>query len=93
MKRTLIRSNAFILAAKQLLRKNPQLAGDIQTALVLLSEDAFNPKLKTHKLKGCLEGSWACSGGYDLRIIFEFVQLDGSEAILLQTLGTHDEVY
>jgi mRNA-degrading endonuclease YafQ of YafQ-DinJ toxin-antitoxin module len=93
MKRTLIRSNAFIRAAKQLLRKNPQLAGDIQTALALLSDDAFNPKLKTHKLKGCLEGSWACSGGYDLRIIFEFVQLDGSEAILLQTLGTHNEVY
>ncbi len=93
MKRTLIRSNAFIRAAKQLLRKNPQLAGDIQTALALLCDDAFNPKLKTHKLKGCLEGSWACSGGYDLRIIFEFVQLDGSEAILLQTLGTHDEVY
>jgi mRNA-degrading endonuclease YafQ of YafQ-DinJ toxin-antitoxin module len=93
MKRTLIRSNAFIRAAKQLLRKNPQLAGDIQTALALLSDDAFNPKLKTHKLKGCFEGSWACSGGYDLRIIFEFVQFDGSEAILLQTLGTHDEVY
>ncbi len=93
MKRALIRSNAFVRAAKQLLRKNPQLAGDIRAAVVLLSDDAFNPKLKTHKLKGCLEGSWACSGGYDLRIIFEFVQLDGSEAILLQTLGTHDEVY
>ncbi|CAG0941126.1 hypothetical protein BROC_01287 [Candidatus Brocadiaceae bacterium] len=93
MKRALIRSNAFVRAAKQLLRKNPQLAADIQTALTLLSEDAFHPKLKTHKLKGCLEGSWACSGGYDLRIIFEFVQFDGAEAILLQSLGSHDEVY
>lgn len=60
---------------------------------MLLSEDAFHPKLKTHKLKGNLEGSWACSSGYDLRIVFEFVASEGSEAILLQTLGTHDEVY
>jgi len=27
------------------------------------------------------------------RIIFEFIQFDGSESILLQTLGTHDKVY
>jgi mRNA-degrading endonuclease YafQ of YafQ-DinJ toxin-antitoxin module len=93
VKRALIRSNAFVRAARQLLRKNPHLTADIQAALALLSEDAFHPRLKTHKLKGHMEGSWACSGGYDLRIIFEFVDFEGSEAILLQTLGTHDEVY
>jgi mRNA interferase YafQ len=38
-------------------------------------------------------GSWACSAGYDMRIVFEFVQYEGAEAILLQTVGTHDEVY
>ncbi|WP_204369156.1 type II toxin-antitoxin system RelE/ParE family toxin [Methylocucumis oryzae] len=59
----------------------------------MLSEDAFNPKLKTHKLKGELLGSWACSAGYDLRIVFEFVEFENAEALLLQTLGTHDEVY
>jgi mRNA-degrading endonuclease YafQ of YafQ-DinJ toxin-antitoxin module len=45
------------------------------------------------QLKGKLEGSWACSAGYDLRIIFSFVQHEGAEAILLETMGTHDEVY
>jgi mRNA-degrading endonuclease YafQ of YafQ-DinJ toxin-antitoxin module len=59
----------------------------------LLAEDAFDPRLKTHKLRGELEGSWACSAGYDLRILFEFVQHEGAEAISLQTVGTHDEVY
>ncbi|MGF1603294.1 MAG: type II toxin-antitoxin system YafQ family toxin [Thermosynechococcaceae cyanobacterium] len=59
----------------------------------LLSEDAFHPKFKTHKLKGELDGSWACSAGYDLRIIFKFVQQDGYEAVLLQTVGSHDQVY
>ena len=31
--------------------------------------------------------------GYDLRIMFKFVQHGGQEAILLQTIGTHGEVY
>ncbi len=65
----------------------------IQTVLELLEEDAFHPQLRTHKLKGRLEGSWACSAGYDLRILFSFVQREGAEAILLEALGTHDEVY
>ena len=38
----------------------------LQDALILLAEDAFHPKLKTHKLKGDLLGSWSCSAGYDL---------------------------
>lgn len=56
-------------------------------------EDAFHASLRTHKLKGKLEGSWACSAGYDLRIIFEFVEYEGAETILLETVGTHQEVY
>jgi len=39
------------------------------------------------------EGSWASSAGYDLRIVFKFVQREGAEAILLETIGTHEEVY
>ncbi len=66
---------------------------DIQTTLELLAEDAFHPSLKTHRLKGNLEGSRACSVAYDLRIIFEFVQHDENEAILLEAIGSHDEVY
>ena len=58
-----------------------------------LVDDAFHPQLKTHKLKGDLRGSWACSVAHDLRIVFELVQHDGAEAILLQSIGTHDEVY
>lgn len=59
----------------------------------LLGEDAHDSKLRSHKLKGKLEGSWACSAGYDLRIIFSFVEHEGAEAILLETVGSHDEVY
>ena len=40
-----------------------------------------------------MSGSWACSAGYDLSIVFDFVQQGGMEAVLLLSLGTHDEVY
>ena len=50
-------------------------------------------RLRTHKLHGELVGSWACSAGYDLRVVFAFVEHDGAEAVLLQSVGTHDEVY
>lgn len=83
----------FHPAAKRLIKKNSKSAEQLQISLTLLKEDPFHPSLKTHKLKGDFEGSWACSVGYDLRIIFEFVQYEGQEAILLLTAGTHDEVY
>ena len=76
-----------------MVKKHPGIAGDIQAALELLSEDAFHPRLRTHKLKGNLEGSLACSVGYDLRIVFAFVKHEESEAVLLETIGTHEEVY
>ena len=93
MKRSLVPSAAFIRAARKALKKDPSLAQSIVSALSLLEEDAFDARLRTHKLKGNLDGSWACSAGYDLRIIFSFVRQEDAEAILLETLGTHDEVY
>jgi mRNA interferase YafQ len=93
MKRLLIRSSSFIRAAKRVVKSHPESTENIRSALCLLEEDATHPKLKTHKLKGKLEGSWACSAGYDLRIIFRFGQYENQEAIFLETMGTHDEVY
>jgi addiction module RelE/StbE family toxin len=91
--RPLLRSSAFVRRARNILKKQPHVSEDLRSALALLALDCFHPRLKTHKLKGELEGSWACSVGYDLRIVFKFVEYEGSEAILLLTLGTHEEVY
>jgi mRNA-degrading endonuclease YafQ of YafQ-DinJ toxin-antitoxin module len=91
--RRLLRSSAFVRAAKAILRKDPPKAANLEAALELLVADAFHPRLKTHRLRGLLESSWACSAGYDLRIVFRFVEYEGAEAILLETVGTHDEVY
>ena len=93
MKRNLINSPSFVRAAKKYIKKNPDRAGDFKTALEKLSINVFDPSLKTHKLLGILSGRWACSAGYDLRIIFRIVESDGKEDILLLTVGTHDEVY
>ena len=65
----------------------------IESTLGQLSEDASHPSLRTHKLRGALAGCWACGSGYDLRVVFEYVQHEGAEAILLLALGTHDQVY
>jgi mRNA-degrading endonuclease YafQ of YafQ-DinJ toxin-antitoxin module len=82
-----------VRAAKTVVRKDPQKAVSLQSALELLAAEAFHPRLETHRLRGALEGSWACSAGYDLRIAFRLVEYEGAEAILLETVGTHDEVY
>ncbi|NJN12588.1 MAG: type II toxin-antitoxin system mRNA interferase toxin, RelE/StbE family, partial [Richelia sp. RM1_1_1] len=51
--------------------------------------------LRTHKLKGDLNGVWSCSVDYDNRILFELVinTDSGEEEIFLLTLGSHDDVY
>ena len=93
MNRALLRSSAFVRAARRLLKRQPEAAEGLRAALEQLAADAHHPSLKTHKLKGELAGLWACSAGYDLRVVFEFVQLERVEAVLLHTVGTHDEVY
>jgi len=73
--------------------KDPDKAKALLGTLQLLAKDAFDPKLRTHKLAGDLNGCWSASAGYDLRIVFRFVEVDGKPAILLLNAGSHDEVY
>lgn len=89
----LLRSPGFVRAARKLVKKNPSTASPLRATLQLLAEDPFHPRLRTHKLKGKLADSWSASVAYDLRIVFAFVDHEGDEAILLQSVGTHDEVY
>jgi addiction module RelE/StbE family toxin len=93
MRRTLLRSPAFARDLRRWLKSQPDAAPSIEVTLEQLSGDAAHPSLRTHKLRGRLAGCWACSAGYDLRIVFEYVQHEAAEAILLLALGTHDQVY
>ena len=93
--RKLIWDNSFRRAFKRRTRNNHVLRERIFDVLERLVEEPFHPSLKTHKLKGTLEGLWACWVEYDCRIIFFFVpDTDGNEdAIVLVDIGSHDEVY
>ncbi len=93
MRRLLLRTPAFARDLRNRLKSHPEEDACIEVALDLLSSDAAHPSLRTHKLRGPLAGCRACSLGYDLRVVFEFVDHEGSEAIFLLALGTHDEVY
>lgn len=86
-------SSGFIRSAKKIVRRNPKLAVEIVTTIELLADNPFDPKLNTHKLKGKLERFWSASINYDLRIVFEFMSYENQEVILLQNIGTHDDVY
>jgi mRNA-degrading endonuclease YafQ of YafQ-DinJ toxin-antitoxin module len=93
LKRLLLPSKAFERSARRFVRKQPEFGQELQLTLELLASNAFHPQLKTHKLKGKLAGSRACSAGDDLRLVFQLVKHGGQDAILLEGIGTHDEVY
>ena len=61
----------------------------------MLVTEPFAAPLKAHKLRGQLEGLWACWVEYDCRIVYIFQQDFDSdeEMIVLIDIGTHDEVY
>ena len=93
--RKLVWDNSFRRAFKKRTRNEPALKERIFETLEQLVEDPFHPRLRTHKLKGELNGLWACWVEYDCRIIFLFeADPEGLEnAIVLVDLGSHDEVY
>ncbi len=91
----LVWSSKFTRAAKKLARRKPELFDDLEAALKQLEVDPYHSSLRTHKLSGDFKGCWACSAGYDFRIVFEFVRASKSREmeIHLLNVGTHDEVY
>jgi len=93
--RSIIWSTPFVRSVKRVVKRRAKLRNDIEDTVKLLARDTFAPSLETHKLKGNLAGFWACSVGYDLRIVFDFVQIEGQQqaGIKLLEIGTHDEVY
>ncbi len=51
--------------------------------------DPLDPLLRTHKLKGGLDGYWAFSVDDDLRVLFR----RDTDTFTLIALGSHDEIY
>ena len=93
--RALVPTPKFRRAYRKFTRRNKRLREKIEETLEQMETDVFAAHLSTHKLSGTLFGLWACSCGYDCRIIFSLETDDatGEEVILLLDIGTHDEVY
>ena len=91
----LVWSAKFTRAMKKFARRKPGLLDDLDAALQQLEAEPHHPSLQTHKLGGDLKGCWACSAGYDFRVVFEFIRdaKSGETEIHLLSAGTHDEVY
>jgi addiction module RelE/StbE family toxin len=75
---------------KKKVKNNDELKKRFWDAMELFSKNPFNPRLRTHKLTGKLEGLWAFSVAFDCRVIFKFLS---ENEILLIDIGEHDEVY
>lgn len=93
--RNLVWGSSFTRAVRKLGKRQPEIKEKLRFTLTRLTDDPFHPALRTHRLKGGLSGTWACSVESDIRIVFQFISdpESGEEAILLIDVGTHEEVY
>ena len=91
----LVLTPKFKRAFRKFARRDPKLPNRIEGLLTQMQADVFSPNLGSHKLSGELAGLWACSCGYDCRIVFAIERHTetGNEVVVLLDIGTHDEVY
>jgi mRNA interferase YafQ len=93
--RELVLTPKFKRVYSKFVRRDRRVQKPIEETLKQMETDVFASNLGTHKLSGKLFGLWACSCGYDCRIVFtmENNKETGREVIVLLDIGTHDEVY
>ena len=84
-------TDSFKKTAKKFFRKHRNLINKFETVTSQLNINPFHSSLKTHKLKGNLNGKYACSLTYEYRIVLTIEIID--KEIYLIDIGTHDEVY
>jgi addiction module RelE/StbE family toxin len=87
--RKIFLSRAFSVRLKKFLRYHSELENNINRTLKLLIENVHDVNLKTHKLHGKMNTSYACSINYNYRIIFSF----DNNCIYLESIGSHEDVY
>jgi mRNA-degrading endonuclease YafQ of YafQ-DinJ toxin-antitoxin module len=85
-----IESPGYKRAYKKLILGNAQLREKYLQKLLTFVKNPHDQSLHTHKLNGRLKLSWSFSITHEIRIVFRFVS---EELVLLEDIGTHDEVY
>ena len=66
------------------------LQDEVDEKVELLKQSKQHARLKVHKLTGKLSGIKSFSVNYRIRITFSFIN---KSTIVLERVGTHDEVY
>jgi mRNA-degrading endonuclease YafQ of YafQ-DinJ toxin-antitoxin module len=79
-------SSRFLRRARKLRPPRDEM---LRAALRRFAQDPQDRLLRTHKLKGELEGYWAFSVDEDLRVLFRWA----GDVCFLVAIGTHDEIY
>lgn len=81
-----------IIYSSKFLREYKKLPGDIKDIAeeqeIIFRRNPFNQKLKTHKLKGRLNGFFSFSIGYKYRVIFDFSK--DKNTAYFHSVGNHD---
>lgn len=85
-------SRSFKRAFRKQTKKHAQLEASFWEQLELFIENPFHSALRTHRLSGKLKHLWSFSIGYDMRVVFTFLEGKPRRALLID-MGTHDEVY
>jgi len=80
-------STRFIRAFRNI---EPDLQEEVIEKVELLKDQKNHQRLKVHKLTGKLKSIWSFSVNYRIRITFARPK---KGALVLETVGTHDEVY
>jgi mRNA interferase YafQ len=93
--RRLVWDVSFRRAFKRITRREPALRERILDTVTALADNPLEPALKAHKLRGQLEGLWACWVEYDCRLVYalEPDPSGGDDLIVLVDIGSHEEVY
>jgi addiction module RelE/StbE family toxin len=79
-------SSRFLRKAKKLMEPHATM---LRAVLRRLAVDPRDPVLASHRLKGELDGYWACTVDDDLRLLFRWRK----DELFLVNLGSHDQVY
>ncbi len=80
-----------ILILPKFVRQFKKLPTEIKKSAIqkekIFRSNPFDPRLKTHKLRGEFEGYWSFTVTYSYRIIFDFTD---KETVRFYTIGDHD---
>jgi mRNA-degrading endonuclease YafQ of YafQ-DinJ toxin-antitoxin module len=86
----IVLTSGFRKAFKRKVRGNRDLEKRFRDRVALFQKNPFEPRLKTHRLSGHLQGLWSFSIDYDVRVVFSFAEPNRA---LFIDIGSHDEVY